>query len=281
MNAPLSSMRPIGVRWTIGDVSDRGFEALRLAVWGAWKVFGDNAAYVVCVNTITPGEAQAKVGSLPAAVAWHDATREDLPGFLRGLFGADMAQGVGWKLAPLRMFPDRWEIALDNDCILWDVPPSMRAWLAHSIDPAPCLLAQDVRACYGQFAGQCPRGERNTGIRGVPPGFDLETALREVIGQRQLQAGAPLVLTSELDEQGLQTAALSLGPPMRVVTLDEVSVCSPFHPHLPGLGRCGAHFVGLNARHIAWDYYDRPADAWMADHWHRHRAELYRRTGAP
>ena len=227
------------------------------------------------MNSIARAEAQAKTGPLPEAIEWHDAMR-DLPDFLRGLFRADMAQGVGWKLAPLRMFPDRWEIALDNDCILWDAPPSMRAWLAHDGEPAQCLLAQDVRACYGQFAGQCPCGERNTGIRGVPPGFDLETALREVIEQRQRQ-----VLTSELDEQGLQTAALSLGPPMRVVTLDEVSVCSPFHPHLPEPGRCGAHFVGLNARHIAWDYYDRPADAWMAEHWRRHRAQLYRRTGAP
>ena len=45
------------------------------------------------------------------------------------------------------------------------------------------------------------------------------------------------------------------------------------------LGRCGAHFVGLNARHIAWNYYDRPADEWMTEHWLRNRAALYARTG--
>jgi hypothetical protein len=65
------------------------------------------------------------------------------------------------------------------------------------------------------------------------------------------------------------------------VTLEEVTVCSPFHPHLPHLGRCGAHFVGLNARTIAWDYCGRPADECMAEHWARHRGELHARTGAP
>ena len=42
---------------------------------------------------------------------------------------------------------------------------------------------------------------------------------------------------------------------------------------------CGAS--GLNARHIAWAYYDRPADAWMTDHWERHRPALDERTGTP
>ena len=280
MNTAPANSRPIGIRWTMGDVSDRGFEALHLSIWGAWQTFGPQAAYVVCVNTLSPAQASARTGPVPAAVRWHDATR-DMPEFLAGFFGANMAEGVGWKLAPLRFFPDRYEISLDNDCILWELPTSMAAWLACEDEPAPCLMAEDVKACYGQFAVQCPREPRNAGIRGMPPGFDLAAALRGVIATRQQQAGAPLAFTSELDEQGLQAAALSVACPMHAVTLEEVAVCSPFHPHLPELGRCGAHFVGLNARHIAWDYYGRPADAWMADHWQRHRPQLYRRSAAP
>jgi hypothetical protein len=42
---------------------------------------------------------------------------------------------------------------------------------------------------------------------------------------------------------------------------------------------CGAHFVGLNLKHIAWDYYDRPADTWMDEHWARHAPFLYRAVG--
>jgi hypothetical protein len=52
-----------------------------------------------------------------------------------------------------------------------------------------------------------------------------------------------------------------------VVTLDEVTICSPFHPHLPHLGRCGAHFVGINVRRIPWSYYGPPATEVRLKHW--------------
>ncbi|MGZ5182877.1 MAG: hypothetical protein ACXWC2_20565 [Ramlibacter sp.] len=106
-------------------------------------------------------------------------------------------------------------------------------------------------------------------------------AATATLAGRARQTGAAVTFTSDLDEQGLQAAALSRTAPLRTVSLREVSVCSPFHPHLPDLGRCGAHFVGLNTRHIAWDYYGRPADAWMAEHWQRQRPALYALTGTP
>jgi hypothetical protein len=279
MNAAIPGLPAIGLRWTIGDVSERGFEALRLSIRGAARIFGQRAAYAVCCNTVPGERVRARVGALPVAVHWHEADRA-LPDFLAAAFGEDMAEGVAWKLAPLRLFPDRHELSLDNDFVLWELPESVRAWL-HAGDPRQCLMAQDVRRCYGQFGPQCPGQAINAGIRGLPPGFDLAAALREAIATRAASAGAPVRFGSELDEQGLQVAALSLAGRLHVVTLDEVSVCSPFHPHLPELGRCGAHFVGLNARHLDWDYYGRPADDCMTAHWARHLPVLRQCTGAP
>jgi ribosomal protein S18 acetylase RimI-like enzyme len=270
---------PIGIRWTMGDVSERGFEALRLSIWGAWKVFGPSAAYAVCVNTVSASEARQRTGALPAGVSWHEVTRE-LPEFLSHVFGRDMAEGVAWKLAPLRLFPHHYEISMDNDCILWEMPGTLRTWIA-SAGREECLLAEDVKRCYGQFDALCPPQPCNAGIRGMPPGFDLEAALRGAIARQADNTRGGVSYRSELDEQGLQTVALSLASPLRLVQLDEVSVCSPFPPHLPELGRCGAHFVGLNARHIPWDYHDRPADTWMGEHWQRHRPQLFRHTGTP
>lgn len=269
----------IGLRWTLGDVSPRGFESLHLSIWGAWRIFGNSAAYVVCVNSIPLNVAQQRTGPLPVRLIWHDATG-DLPRFLRDRLDGALAEGMGWKLAPLRCFPDRYELSLDNDCVLWELPPAIRHWLG-SDDPQQCLMAQDVRACFGQFAHLCGPEARNAGIRGLPPGFDLEAALRGVLERVEGERGERLVLSSELDEQGLQTAALSCWRKTLAVSLEEVTVCSPFHPHLPHLGRCGAHFVGLNAHHINWNYYDRPADQWMAEHWLKHRAILYERVGLP
>jgi hypothetical protein len=275
----IPGLPPVGLRWTIGAVSDRGFEALRLSVWGARALFGPEAAFLICCNTLPLAEAQAKAGPLPADVEWRDNTG-GLPEWIRAHIGPGMAEGVGWKFSPLRAFPDRFEISLDNDCILWDLPQALRLWLQGG-EADRCVLAEDVRPAFGQFAPECGEAPRNSGIRGLPPGFDLEAALRRALDTRAEAAGQPVLLQSELDEQGLQVAALSHPRPPLVVGVEEVTICSPFWPHRPELGRCGAHFVGLNARHIAWNYYDRPADDWMREHWQRHRPALGRHTGAP
>ncbi len=268
---------PVGVRWTIGNVNPRGFEALRLSIHGACRLFGRDAAYAVCVNGLSTVKARELTGPVPEQIRWIEAT--EVPAWIRPHLDAGMAEGVAWKFAPLQMFTDRYEIALDNDCILWRLPEAMQRWLSGDF-PDRCLLAEDVRTCAGVFADLCGPEPRNSGIRGLPPDFDFEQALRSILAKRQAMQVSPLLLTSELDEQGLQTAAVSLPGPPLCVSIDDVTVCSPFYPHRPDLGHCGAHFVGLNARHIAWDYYDRPADELMTEHWARHRPALYQQVGA-
>ena len=261
--------RPIGVRWTIGDVSPRGFEALGLSIWGAWRLFGPAARYTVVVNTLTVEEARARTGAVPAAVEWRPAG--GLPDQLRRSLGPGMAEGVAWKFAPPRCFPDMFEIALDNDCILWDLPEAMRAWLAEA-EPR-CLIAADVELAHGAFTDLTRPEPRNAGIRGLPPGYDLVAALAAVLERH------PVLLNSELDEQGLQVVALDLGRPAHVVSTRDVSICSPLWPKFPELGRAGAHFVGLNSRNLPWSYYDRPATEWVVENWCRHVPELRRRVG--
>ena len=119
----------VGLRWTIGDVSENGWEALRLSILGAQRVFGPEATYAVCVNSVPLASALGHFGSL-RDIEWQSVTRSDLPPILRTHLDEGMAEGVAWKLAPLRVFPERWEISLDNDCILWDLPAGIRRWLA-------------------------------------------------------------------------------------------------------------------------------------------------------
>jgi hypothetical protein len=269
----MRNLSRLGVRWTIGDVSLSGFEALQASIWGAYRVFGPSASYAVCVNSVPLATAQRRAGTVPAEVVWR-AVDTEVPGFLRERFDAAMAEGVGWKFAPLQLFPDRFELALDNDCILWEVPNAIRLWLDGD-DPDLCVVAEDVRPCFGIFAPFCGPAPRNSGIRGLPPGFDLRGALSSMLDR------VPGILSSELDEQGLQIAAVSQGKPPLVVSVDEISICSPFPPHLPNLGRCGAHFVGLNAKRFSWSYEGVPAEQHVRAHWHRHREEVRRRVGVP
>jgi hypothetical protein len=266
-------LRGVGVRWTIGDVSQQGFEALRLSIHGAWKIFGPETAYAVCVNTVPLETARELVGDVPDRIAWHAASADELPSIIRAHVDEQMSEGMGWKFAPLQLFPDRYELALDNDCIMWEMPEVIRTWLEAS-DPDQCVLAEDVRTCFGQFERFCGPEPRNGGIRGLPPAFDLEEALRAVLARH------PVKLTSELDEQGLQCAALSLAKPPLAVSSKEVTICSPFPPHVDRLGSCGAHFVGLNVKRLSWQVEGRPATEYIRHNWQRHHPAIYKHVGA-
>jgi hypothetical protein len=258
----------LAVRWTIGDVSSEGFEALRLSIIGASRLFGPSAIYVVCVNNVELDRAKVLCGPVPEFVQWRDVTGE-FPVWLRPFLDGNLAEGVGWKFAPIRLFPKFHELSLDNDCILWEMPAALARWLKSG---DACLLAEDVVACFGRFASCCGNQPRNSGIRGLPPGFDLKREFVKVLER------CPAILSSELDEQGLQTAALSSFAPL-VVTNTEVSICSPFPPHVAQLGTCGAHFVGLNACSLPWEFMGRPAIEHRRGHWRSVRAAVYQKVG--
>lgn len=148
----------------------------------------------------------------------------------------------------------------------------MRGWLERG-DQRQCLLAEDPVALYGQFAPLCGPEPRNAGIRGLPPGYPLEGVLARLLQQ------VTATLSSELDEQGLQVAAAFAYAPPAVVSIQDVTICSPFPPHRPALGRCGAHFVGLNARHFPWQLDGRYAEEHIRDNWERLRPEVHARIG--
>lgn len=262
--------KPLAVRWTVGDVSSRGFHALALSVRSMVNLLGPEATYVISVNTVSLETLQDRLGDLASRVVWHQADGQT-PAWLReNYLDSGYAEGVAWKFAPVRLYPEIHELSLDNDVIFWDLPPSVQRWLATDDS---CLIAEDVRAAFGVFTDSCPDAGRNTGIRGLPPGFDLEEALRQKL------ATQPVRLTSELDEQGLQTAVLTNGP-HEVVTLDEITVCSPIPPHRPELGSCGAHFVGLNAKKLPWEWKGKAGEQYIQEHWDSHLSTVRARVHA-
>jgi hypothetical protein len=267
----MTEVTRLGVRWTVGDVSDRGFEALRLSIWGACRIFGPAARYAVCVNSMPIDEARARTGPVPPGIDWQ-VSDGSMPDFLCRHLDEGLAEGVAWKLAPLRLFPELYEISLDNDCILWAMPPSIGRWLTG--EGAACLLAEDVALGCGQFAGLCGPAPRNTGIRGLPPMFDLADAMQRILAEN------PVRLVSELDEQGLQVAAASASCPPEVVTIEEVAICSPSPPHVPSPGNCGAHFVGLNMKRPR-PWYDQARLDLIAQFWDARKDAIYAAVGLP
>jgi len=244
------------IRWTIGDVSSRGIEALSLSIAGARKIFEGNARYVVCVNTIPALEIAGHVTGMGAGVEWLQADAE-LPSWLKEYLDPGMAEGVAWKFAPVDIAPDLPTLALDNDVVLWDMPPSVRQWLE---DGDSLLIAEDVRSCYGNFAPWCVTEPRNSGIRGTPAGFPIEEKLQKMLARSQRS------IRSETDEQGLQVSMITREK-HRVVSLEEVSICGYFRPHQLRLGSCGAHFVGVNARKLPFEWNGLSGETYVHDFW--------------
>jgi hypothetical protein len=206
-----------------------------------------------------------RTGGVPAGVQWLDASR-CVPDWLEQGANGQMAEGVAWKLAPVRVFPHLHELSLDNDVILWAIPAAMVEWL-QSDEPESCLMAEDVAPALGQFALLCGDRALNSGIRGLPPGFELGKRLRETL----VESGR--VLQSELDEQGLQAAVL-LQTRLFTVSTDDVSICSPFPNHQQHLGKCGAHFVGLNQKSLPWLLENRGAHELIRERWNEYSREL-------
>jgi hypothetical protein len=258
----------IGIRWTIGDVSEAGFETLRLSIIGVSSVFGDSASYAVCVNTISREIARERTGSLPVRVEWVHAAGL-VPTWLRNFVGSDMAEGVAWKLCPVRLFPQQYELSFDNDLILWSIPTAMKSWL-ESDAPDACLLAEDVQPAAGQFAPYLGTEGLNSGIRGFAPGMDVESRLLDFLRK------SGRILQSELDEQGLQAAVLSRRTLFRV-GIDDVSICSAFPMHHQALGHCGVHFVGINAKTMPWILNGRPGHHATRENWLRWRPQVVQR----
>lgn len=258
----------IGIRWTIGDVSEVGFETLRLSIIGVSNVFEENADYAVCVNTISIKAARERTGRLPVLVQWVNAAGF-LPAWLRNFVGSDMAEGVAWKLCPVRLFPQQYELSLDNDVILWSVPAAMKSWLESDARDA-CLLAEDVHPAAGQFAPDVGAEALNSGIRGFAPGMDIETRLFDFLRK------SGHVLQSELDEQGLQAAVLSRRTLFKV-GIEDVSICSAFPMHRQALGRCGVHFVGINRKTMPWILNGRPGHHATCENWLRWHPQVVQR----
>ncbi len=77
--APMTQRR-LGIRWTIGNVSMAGFDALRLSIVGAARCFGASAEYAVCAAAADDGialgahEFDFLRGGEPYKYAWgaHD-----------------------------------------------------------------------------------------------------------------------------------------------------------------------------------------------------------------
>lgn len=138
------------------------------------------------------------------------------------------------RFVPERYDAEAHELWLENDHIMWALPPAFERWLARD-DATLCWLVDwDY---YGSYAERVQDFRACPGMFGLPPGMAMPRPPENENGQ-------------DMEEQGYIAVWLREHPPHEIVTHDEVSCYMPDHDILKYthsfVGTHGVHLAGLN-----------------------------------
>ena len=225
-----ASAKPL-FRWTIGPATADGFRCLRLSIDSFLRHY--DCEPVVCYNGPEPDITCRKI---------------DQKSYLTPLPVPPV--GVAWKLYPPRLASDRHELVVDNDVVLNERLPQIDAFLSRDCT----LLLCETSRTYGRFSSHVPAGLCvNSGLYGMPPGFDLGAAVSGYLGDGwERNAFGEHAESFTFDEQGLVAMALSGHGDCEFVPHTYVTNCET--ELVPGKGH---HFIGLNRR-----AFHRPFRSW-------------------
>jgi len=215
-------------RWTIGDASQAGYEALYLSIASFQHLYPD-AKIVICHNCPI-NNLETIVARFPTA-KFHDQSQY--------LQSRCPPMGVAWKLYPPRLAPDDHEICIDNDVILLDRIPEIDTFLQGDCT----LLLEGSSRNYGRFETYVPPGYCiNSGVYGMPPKFNFQKYVNFYSGdQWEVNAFGPHAASKTFDEQGLVAIALLSYRKFAIIKETSVTNCET---HL--IQGKGLHFVGVN-----------------------------------
>lgn len=224
-------MRAIA-RWTIGHTTEDGYECLQLSVESVTSLY--DVQVVICHN--------CPANKLPSSLKQYPLIDQH-----QYADSGPAPKGVAWKLYPPRLASDYHELVIDNDIILKESIPQIEQFLNGNLT---LLLEGDSRT-YGRFEKHVPPGfQINSGIYGMPPGFDLNRFVQFYAGQAwEKNALYENDKSETFDEQGLVAVALLSHPQFVIIPAKSVTNCE--HNLVDGLGH---HFIGLNRRRFHAPY---------------------------
>lgn len=179
-------MKPL-IRWTIGPVSTSGFEVLEASVSKIKDLYGNLFDYVICYNQINPTRLKL------LGVELFEQKENSLP---------IKPYSVAWKLYPPRLRLDSHEIIIDNDIILFKKLEEIDLFLESN----KALIYEGLNRKFTLGRYKLPIGVViNSGIYGLPPGFDFEKKVRaKLLGDWEKCRDRE----STFDEQGLVASIL-------------------------------------------------------------------------
>lgn len=197
------------IRWQIGPFGEMSWRALRLSV--------------VLMQHLMP--------NAWLAVVHQGEVREQLPHV--AYYAQDNLYSHG-RFYTFGLWSDHHILSMENDHILWELPPAIPRWLSRDDATLAWIVDWDY---YGNYADRVGDFRACPGMYGLPPGMVMPAPPESERGDDQA-------------EQGYVASWLREHPPHEIVTHDEVAAYMPNHDILKythsKLGTHGVHLPGLN-----------------------------------
>lgn len=236
------------VRWTLGPVSDLGYEVLLESIKNFALIYPEFDR-VVCFNNIDKKKLkifekhaeiiEQKESFLPCAVMPPEPM-------------TDRATGCGWKLAPPRLRPNGLELFLDNDLIIFSKIEEIDKWISSNRHG---IITEGKWRLFGAFQNFINEKHKLcAGLFGLPPFFNFYRNIQYFYSYFNKPLGA-------FDEQGLSAAIVSNMKNFYIVPIKKLRIVEN-HDELPDIFKekiAGIHFVGANRRlhHNGWYFYKK------------------------
>ncbi len=172
------------LRWTFGEIksgynSPQGLELLKYAIKFARVIFPrefDNIEYYICYNTIK----DSTLKKIEKFSDKHNVRLLDVFDLLPDILKEDGIKNSWWKYALPRIDIGKYEVIMDNDVILWNIPDILKQSIAES---ALIALKDGAGKFYGDFKNEIEAIdndlELNAGLLGFPKGYAFN--LTEII----------------------------------------------------------------------------------------------------
>jgi len=211
------------------------------------SLYGDLFRYVICHNGLLNSQF-SKIKNLNCECINQEEYKCGLhlnPPKSKDKNGRFIA-GPAWKLYPPRLDINCHEIIIDNDVVI-DCKSEIFDKFLKSTEMV--IATEAIERSYGNFDRYVNHNLMlNTGVIGLPPGYDLCSKLNLVIDFSNIKKWE-----NHFDEQGLYAATLQKTP-MSMFSLSDINVCCPQRDYK--LGQIGMHFIAVNNGHdIHWKKY--------------------------
>lgn len=218
-------MKPI-IRWTIGDVSEQGFNALNISIRNWKKLYEDQFDIFVCYNNIS-------IKKIEHIKGVEFINQED---YKDSLIIPPLDGNPSWKLYPPRLKKECYEIFIDNDLIFSKRMPLIDDFLKDKF----FFITEGLKRGFGFFDNLVKnKNNLNSGLFGLTPFYDFKKELETSIKETGFEKWNDF-----FDEQGCVAYTINKQN-YKMISLLQIGLCNERSPGYTE-GEYGTHFVRIN-----------------------------------